>query len=101
MKRTKENIRESNRSGKTPCEICGDTEVILQTHHIRGRKIPDPEHASNLVNLCPNCHSDVHWGKVIIEQWAMTTDGLKLLWHKEGEESFTGNDALVHLFKDS
>lgn len=83
-------------SGKKRCEICNNQEILV-THHINGRKIPKPNHKSNLVDICSNCHMEVHYGKIIIEKWLMTSEGFKLYWHKEGEESFTGEDSSPNL----
>jgi hypothetical protein len=87
-----------NSSGKKRCDLCENVH-ILQEHHINGRDIPNPNHASNLANICPNCHADIHYGKIIIEGWILTTNGRKLIWHKQGETSFSGQDAKVHIIK--
>jgi len=89
--------RKINRTGKAKCELCPNT-VFLEQHHIRGRKILKANHPSNLVNICPNCHTKVHYGEIVIEKWASTTSGRELIWHLKGEESFTGDDALPHMF---
>ena len=73
-------IKIKNRSGNFPCDICGENQ-FLEEHHIAGRKIPKHNHASNLCNICPNCHYKVHLGKIIIEQWVNSTSGMELLWH--------------------
>ena len=101
MKRTRktQKVRKQiNRSGKNPCQICGEPH-ILQTHHIDGRDIPNANHSSNLADLCPTCHNNVHWGEVIIERWVMTSSGMELIWHKKGEESLTGDNSSPHLIK--
>ena len=90
--------KKRNSSGKCYCQICG-IKTFLQIHHIHGRKIINPNYASNLVDICGNCHDAIHRGEVVIEGWISTTDGRVLIWHKNGEESFTGNDASSHLFK--
>ena len=71
-----------NRSGKATCEICG-TETILHEHHILGRKIPNWNKAKNKCNICPNCHTKVHAGHIVIEGWFNTTRGLQLFWHQQ------------------
>lgn len=91
-------IKKRNASGKFPCSVCSLVS-FLHTHHIQGREIPNANHWSNLVSVCPNCHDAIHRGEVVIEGWISTTDGKMLIWHKKGEESFTGNDATPHLFK--
>ncbi len=81
-----------NRSGLEKCEICGREGILVQ-HHIRGRNIPNANHPSNLANICPNCHADIHNGIIILEDWVMTTGGYELLYHHYKEPSLTGNDA--------
>jgi len=85
-----------NRSGSKNCDIC-ECKEILETHHIEGRKIPNFNHSSNLCSICPNCHTKVHHGKIIIEKWMKTTNGLKLFWHSGKEESFSGIDSKTHI----
>ena len=85
-----------NKTGKSQCEICKSAN-ILQLHHIRGRNIPKPNHPSNLVAICPSCHSKVHYDMIIIEGWVSTTEGKELLWHKKGVEGITGDDAKPNL----
>lgn len=95
---TMKTIKKRNSSGKFPCCVC-NTPAFLHVHHIQGRKIHNANHWSNLASVCPNCHDAIHRGEVVIEGWISTTDGRVLIWHKNGEESFTGNDASPHLFK--
>jgi len=85
-----------NKSSTQTCPICKRPERLVE-HHIHGRGIPNPNHESNLANICSNCHERVHGGRIIIESWIMTTSGLELIWHKEDDESFTGNDAKPHI----
>lgn len=88
----------SNRSGLSKCDIC-QNEEILEIHHIRGRKIPNCNNPSNLANICSNCHTKVHHGIIVIEDWVMTTDGYQLIWHYYKDKSITGNDAKPWLIK--
>ena len=97
-KKTQKVQKEINRSGKEPCTICKEPN-ILQNHHIEGRDIPDYNRFSNVVSCCPNCHNKIHWGEVVIEQWIMTSGGMELFWHKKDDESFSGNDSVSHLIK--
>lgn len=85
-----------SKTGNMPCEIC-ENKMILEEHHIRGRKIPNHNHPSNLCYLCPNCHSQCHYGLIIIEDWVSSSNGKELLWHKKEEESFTGKEAKTYL----
>lgn len=84
--------RTINKSGTGICEIC-EKQTILVQHHIRGRKIHNANHPSNLANICSNCHTDVHHGIIVIEDRLMTSAGYKLIWHNWRNESITGNDA--------
>jgi uncharacterized protein YlaI len=94
MKRSSK--KKAIRTGNVPCDIC-DKKRILEEHHIRGRKIPDHNHPSNLCYLCPNCHTDCHNDVLIIEDWVTTSSGKELMWHKQGDESFTGRQAKTYL----
>jgi len=35
----------------------------------------------------------VHSGQIVVERWAMGTNGRFLSWHKKNEESLTGYDS--------
>lgn len=98
MKNSMSKRKKANRSGKIKCGIC-DQQTFLEVHHINGRDIPNPNHPSNLVNICPTCHSEIHWEKIIIEGWAYTTSGRELFWHKKGEGNFTGKESSPPLIK--
>lgn len=87
-----------NSTGKCSCDICNNQE-ILEDHHINGRKIANYNSKSNRCNICPNCHTKVHMGVIIIEGWMMTSEGLKLFWHESGKESFSGCDSKPYLIK--
>jgi hypothetical protein len=78
------------------CEIC-EERTILQQHHIRGQKVDNAHRDFNITNICSNCHTLIHHGKIIIEDRLMTTGGYKLIWHREGENSMTNDDATPHL----
>jgi len=61
-------------SGRTRCKLlkrmgkgcsrCGWNEAACDLHHIKGRKIPNPNADTNLTLLCPNCHRLFHSGKI-------------------------------------
>ena len=85
-----------NRSGKLVCPICNQKHILVE-HHISGRKIPNANAKSNLVDICDCCHRKIHEGIVIIEGWFMTTSGLELFWHKKDENNFTGGDSDTHI----
>lgn len=70
--------RELNSTGQMHCDICNEVHILVQ-HHIQGRKVDDPHRASNLCNICSNCHTKVHAGEIIVEGWIMTTSGIMLI----------------------
>jgi hypothetical protein len=88
----KKNQKLYNRTGYNKCAICHEFNLLVQ-HHIRGRKIPNCNHKSNIANICSNCHNKVHNGIIIIEDYILTDLGYELVWHYFNEESKTGNDA--------
>jgi len=88
-KRSKKLIKQANISGKCQCDICHETEPLV-THHIRGRDIPNPEHPSNLTQVCSNCHYKIHLGRIVLEGWFKTTAGKELMWHFKEDKGFTG-----------
>lgn len=87
--------RRLNRSGLRKCDMCHNMSILVE-HHIRGRGIPNYNHPSNLTNVCSNCHMNIHSGKMIVEQWVMSTEGKFLSWHFAGEPGITGQDATPH-----
>jgi uncharacterized protein YlaI len=89
-------LRKSNGSGNGSCDVCNEV-GFLEEHHIRGRKIQNYNQPFNIANICPNCHFKIHLGEIIIENWATSTGGRILLWHKKGEKSVTGDDAVPHI----
>ena len=88
--------KEMNRSGTQVCPICNEKHILVE-HHINGRDIPNPHHPSNIANICSNCHTRVHHGIIVIEQWATTTLGKELLWHYEHDISFSGQNAKPYI----
>ena len=87
-----------NGSGTKPCDICKNVE-ILEEHHIQGRDIPNANHPSNICSICSNCHTKIHYGKIVVEGWFQSTEGKELLWHVVGDASFSGQDSKPHLIK--
>jgi uncharacterized protein YlaI len=83
--------------GNEICPICNEQQILVE-HHIRGRKIPNPNHPSNLAYICPNCHQKIHYGIIVLEGYFKTTSGLELFWHHYKDESFTGEKIKTHLF---
>jgi uncharacterized protein YlaI len=77
---TKAAVRKYNRSGECNCAICNMRTTLVE-HHIRGRKIKNANHPSNLVWVCPNCHDQIHCDNIEVEGWAFTTTGQHLIWN--------------------
>lgn len=73
---------------KTCCEVCGNARrAILHYHHIIPRCDARCHNgASNLGVLCPNCHSYVHAGDIIILGVYPSTGGRCLVWYRKGED---------------
>lgn len=44
------------------CSRCGWNESNCDVHHIRGKRIKNPNSHKNLTYLCPNCHRLFHKG---------------------------------------
>ena len=38
------------------CRVCHKLKKVMQVHHVRGRRIPDPNNLDNLAYLCSGCH---------------------------------------------
>jgi len=85
-------LRKLNKTGRQKCEIC-DEQTILEVHHIRGKKVLNANFYNNLANICPNCHTKVHNGIIVIEKRVLTDKGYMLLFHHYKNDSFTGDDA--------
>lgn len=87
---------------KNICEIC-KLHISTHVHHIISKKYDGNNHQSNLVELCPNCHSLVHSGEIIIEGKFLTTDcklgELTLIYHKKNEPSITDNKPKCFIIK--
>ena len=86
-----------NRSGSGICDICKQRAFLVE-HHIEGRDIPNSNAKPNLTYVCDNCHRCTHNGSIIIEKWALTDNGLQLLWHYKNEESLTGQNAKPYVY---
>jgi len=72
---------------KIQCEICNiKKKAILHRHHIIPRQDSrSTNYDNNLAVLCPNCHSRVHTGELIIIGVYFTTGGYQLMWFKKGD----------------
>lgn len=71
------------------CEICGDSSVLLDKHHIVSKSKGGDNKPHNIGFLCPSCHRKVHTGMIVLEGRFQTTRGNELIYHKKGEESIT------------
>lgn len=66
------------------CGICG-YRGFTEDHHIQSKSLGGSNKKFNKVHLCGNCHNEVHRGLIILEGKFMTTEGMKLVYHKKGE----------------
>lgn len=61
------------------CGVCG--KAALETHHLEHQAVAS-DHVKNrrynLVPLCERCHDDVHAGKIDIEGYKTTSEGITL-----------------------
>lgn len=82
------------------CEIEWCEETGYHRHHIISKCYGGKNTADNICYLCPTHHHEAHTkdGNIIIEGKFRTTDGYKLISHKKGEESITGQVANVYIF---
>jgi hypothetical protein len=46
------------------CMGCGEATTVVDAHHIEPRGLGGTDTKENLLVLCPNCHRDVHRGKL-------------------------------------
>lgn len=68
------------------CEICGLQSEICIKHHITSKCKLGSEHPNNKAILCPNCHSLIHFGQIILEGKLKSTSGkLELIWRYKDE----------------
>ena len=63
------------------CEICNETDIRLDKHHINSKSKNGSNQIHNIALLCPNCHRRVHMGQIILEGRFQTSNGYKLLYH--------------------
>ncbi|MFA5049005.1 MAG: HNH endonuclease signature motif containing protein [Patescibacteria group bacterium] len=72
---------------KVCCEICGIKQKnILHYHHIIPKKDKRCTNSNiNIAIVCPNHHSLIHSGEIIIIGVYQTTDGTKLMWFYKNE----------------
>lgn len=69
------------------CEICGTNVPHLHGHHIIPRAdVRCTNDSGNMCEICPNCHTLIHCGEIIIIGRYFTTEGLQTMWFKKGED---------------
>ena len=61
------------------CEICKQNYPYLQKHHIISKSKGGTNHRLNICEICPNCHSKVHRGDIILEGKISSTAGYILI----------------------
>lgn len=73
---------------KKKCEICHYAKKSgLHEHHIIPRTDPrSTNFPNNLVTVCANCHNEIHACNIIVEGWAMTSEGSKFFWRFSNEK---------------
>lgn len=72
------------------CEIC-KKHIARHKHHINSRALGGNNNKYNLTHLCPNCHTDVHLGLIVIEGRFQTTNGNMLIWrYKQNNKIISG-----------
>lgn len=70
------------------CEVCGDKST--ETHHIKEQHLAEGNYIEdihknnkmNLINVCKECHSEIHKGSIIIDGYKQTMNGRKLIIRK-------------------
>lgn len=79
------------------CEICGRI-GRTEKHHIVSKSLGGSNNRSNLAELCPNCHTSVHFREIIIEGKFMTTKGFQLIYHRKNEAPIITGQELPNVF---
>lgn len=65
------------RANAMRCLSCGWDQTSCDLHHIRGRKIENPDSCTNITLLCPNCHRMVHERKLDVTTVKTLADHLQ------------------------
>ena len=92
-----QDIRKAARSGKLKCPVCDQPRMLIE-HHLWGRDIPEKNKLWNRCWICPSCHDEVHSGRIILEGWALTSDGKNLIWHRAGDTTIVNNGAVTPIY---
>ena len=67
---------------KIGCARCGWNDAMCDVHHIKGKKVNNCHHHSNLSYLCPNCHRLVHVGIIPSEELITFEEQVQDEWKK-------------------
>lgn len=62
------------------CSICGWDKCNCDMHHLRGKRIENPNSHDNLTYVCPNCHRMIHRGQIPFSQIPTLDKLLPLNW---------------------
>ena len=77
------------------CEIC-KSPILTDIHHIQSKSANGTNKSYNKSELCPNCHRQVHEGKIILEGRFFTTNcklgETELIWRHNDTNSITNNN---------
>ncbi len=86
----------------TICEICSESDIILDRHHITSKTNGGTNEPSNIVSLCCNCHRRVHMGMFVLEGRFLTTDGYELIYHTQNDPNVIDREnPEVYIFNKS
>lgn len=65
VKLKKSDVQELCAQFNNTCALCEEGDAsIVETHHIVHKEEGGSDHIDNLINLCPNCHTKYHQGKI-------------------------------------
>lgn len=95
---SRKSSRRMNRSGRFPCGICGEKTILVE-HHVDGRNTVMKNRMFNRINICPNCHMQIHSGNIVVEDVFMTTMGYRIIWRRNGDMPITGRENIPHIMK--
>ena len=74
------------------CYFCGlktspskvSCRSLFETHHIQERSKGGSNNPGNLVRCCSNCHSRIHLGDIVLNEWLDFGFQKALEWRFEG-----------------
>lgn len=62
---------------KHNCEYCGKKNCYTNTHHIKSKGSGGDDTEDNLIELCSNCHREVHDGLISKQELLKIVKGRK------------------------